>query len=210
MAFPCAPPYSVEHEVDPTAMLLDPPARASDTLIVRLLADDERALEDAMRAYLSDVVAIAFSYVRTRDVAADVAQDVFIKTWARRHTLDPSGNLLHYLRRAARNTALHVLERDAASARFERSLTQEYTVLRSHDENTGLTTLEAEEFNQQVRDVLGGLSPRVREIAILYHERAMEPGEIAAMLDVAPQTVYNQLGKAMKVLAQAFRSSRGR
>jgi RNA polymerase sigma-70 factor (ECF subfamily) len=182
----------------------DPPQDV-DPLIVRLRADDERALEEAMRAYLTDVAAVAFTYVRNSDTAADVAQDVFIRVWERRHALDPSGRLLHYLRRAARNTALKVLERDAAAARLAAALLREYAVLPHHAGNAGLSAVEAQEFNRQVREALVALPPRVREIVLLSHERAMTPGEIATLLGVAPQTVYNQLGRAMKTLARALR-----
>src|SRR5262245_31167485 len=96
------------------------------SLIRRLRADDESALRDVMDAQYEDVVALAYQYVRSRDLARDVAQDVFIALWERRNTLREDGNLIGYLRRAARNTALSLLTRDASAARLEHALLREY------------------------------------------------------------------------------------
>lgn len=158
-----------------------------------------------MHAYLGDVVAIAFTYVRREDVAADVAQEVFIRVWERREGLDPAGQLSHYLRRAARNAALNVLARDAAAARLAESLVREFAVEPRAAENAGAAAVEGQELDPRVRDAIAALSPRVREIVLLYIERGMEPGEIATLLSVAPQTVYNQLSRAMKTLALSIR-----
>lgn len=177
-------------------------------LIMRLRANDEQALRTVMEARYDDVVAIAYHYVRTYDLAHDVAQQVFIGLWGRRHTLREDGSLIGYLRRAARNTALKLLAHDASAARLEEALAREYMAVRPHDENLGLSDVEAAEFNARVQSVLSTLSPRVREVALLYHERGLDPIEIATMLDIAPATVYVQLRKATQALELAFRDHR--
>src|SRR5690349_14372169 len=95
-------------------------------LVARLHADDERALSDLMDTQYDDVVALAYHYVRTSDVARDIAQDVFISVWERRRQLRADGNIPAYLRRATRNLALTLLARDASAARLEDSLLREY------------------------------------------------------------------------------------
>lgn len=176
-------------------------------LIARLRADDQSALRELMQAEYRRVVAIAQHYVRTPDLARDVAQDVFISLWERRHSLRDDTRLGPYLRRAAHNLALKLLARDASAARLERSLLREYDVLHPHDDNLGVTATEAAEFNAQVRAVLATLTPRVREIMLLYHEHGLEPTEIAEFLGIAPPTVYVTLRKAMHALQRAFRAA---
>jgi RNA polymerase sigma-70 factor (ECF subfamily) len=173
-------------------------------LIGRIRHNDESALAEAMDLYADDVIAIAFHSVRNMDVANDVAQDVFIRLWERRHDLAVE-NLAYYLRRAARNAAISVLRQDAVLARTKQAVATEYETVRTHVVNHGMSVVEADELTQRIRTTLATLSPRVQEIALLYHEQAFEPGEIAMLLGVAPQTVYNQLRTAMQALARAFK-----
>jgi RNA polymerase sigma-70 factor (ECF subfamily) len=174
-------------------------------LVERIRQHDVEALDELMDRYLDDVVGIAFHYTQTSDWASDVAQDVFINVWERRKSLDPLGNIAHYLRRAARNAALNALRHEAAVSRLQQIAAQEWTIVHPHLDNHGLRNVEVEEFNARVRTILATLSPRVQEVALLYHQRGLEPAEIASLLGVAPQTVYNQLRMAMQALSRAFR-----
>lgn len=173
-------------------------------LVARLHDGDETALRELMDAYFQTVADVAFRYLRTTDDARDVAQEVFIRLWERRGALAPTGKLVHYLRRVARNSALDRLDRDAAAMRLERTLTSEYEIVRPHEENRGAMEVDMAELSQAVRRAMEELSPRVREVAGLYLEQGLEPGEIARLLGVAPRTVYNQLRTAMQRLADAL------
>lgn len=174
-------------------------------LLARMRTGDESALEVLMDRYMDDVFSIAFHYVRTADVASDITQEVFVKFWERRQALDATQSIAHYLRVAARNSALKVLRHDSANARLETNISLEHELFYPHTINTGMRAIDAQEFTRELHSALNALSPRVREVALLYHERGLEPGEIAALLGVAPQTVYNQLQTAMKALVKAFK-----
>jgi RNA polymerase sigma-70 factor (ECF subfamily) len=157
-----------------------------------------------MDQYLDDVTGIAFHYTQTIDLAVDVAQDVFIKIWEVRRTLDPSGDIVRYLRKTARNAALNAVRHEATLNRLQQAAVREWAIIQPHLDHEGLRSIEIEEFNAEVRTILSRLSPRVQEVALLYHQRGLEPGEIASLLGVAPQTVYNQLRTAMQALSRAF------
>ncbi|HXC24637.1 MAG TPA: sigma-70 family RNA polymerase sigma factor [Gemmatimonadaceae bacterium] len=174
------------------------------SIITRLQASDETALRELMQAYFDNVADVAFRYVRTVDGARDVAQDVFIRLWERRLSLVPSGHIIHYLRRAARNAALDALDRDASANRLAESLQYESDLIRPQAENLGISAVEADELHQAVRDAMRALTPRVREVALLYLEQGLEPGEIAQLLGVAPRTVYNQLRTAMRTVGETM------
>ena len=50
-------------------------------------ADDEGALREIMEAHFDDIAALALQYVRSMDLARDVAQETFIRFWDHRHRL---------------------------------------------------------------------------------------------------------------------------
>lgn len=173
-------------------------------ILNRLRANDEAALRQLMEAYFDTVANVAFRYVRDPDAARDIAQNVFISVWNHRLTPPTPGKLVHYLRRAARNTALNAIDRDAAAARLASTLTSDSAIFHPYEENRGASEVDVEELRQAVQRAMAKLSPRVREVALLHLEQGLQPGEIAQLLGVAPRTVYNQLRKAMHYLAEAL------
>ena len=173
-------------------------------LVQRLNADDETALAELMRDHFDAVADIAFHYVRSVDAARDIAQTVFIRLWEHRRTLRLTGNVIHYLRRSARNAALDALDRDAAAARLAATVALDCTLVPLRDEGDRMRELEARELTEAVQRATRLLPPRVREVTALYLEQGLEPGEIAHLLGTAPRTVYNQLRRAMRELAAAL------
>jgi RNA polymerase sigma-70 factor (ECF subfamily) len=173
------------------------------SLLERLRLGEEGALRELMTRYAADVMRVAFHYVRDASLAHEVAQDVFVAVWERRHLLDARTPLVHYLRRAGRNRALNVLRDDAARVKLAEQIGRD-TDARIANENEGPHSVHAAEIDATIRRIVTTLTPRVQEVLLLYYERGLEPGEIAATLGVAPRTVYNQLRTALRRLADAL------
>ena len=96
------------------------------TWIARLRAGDECALREVMEAHFDDIAALALQYVRSPDVARDVAQETFIRCWDQRHRLSADTRLRAYLGRVARNRALDLLRQEARAANLELKVMSEY------------------------------------------------------------------------------------
>ena len=172
--------------------------------VARLRADDERALQEMMEAHFDDIAELAWQYVRSPDVARDIAQETFIRCWEQRHRLRADTSLRPYLSRIARNRALDLLRADARAANLERKVMAEYAASASPTDNDGAARLEADEFRLLIRKVGATLPPRVREILLLYFEQALDPAEIASILRLAPSTVYACLRKGLRVYVRAL------
>jgi len=172
--------------------------------IARLRANEEQALREIMEAHFDDVAGLAWQYVRSPDVARDIAQEAFIRCWEQRHRLRADTSLRPYLFRVARNRGLDLLRQDARAASLERKMLAEYAAGTSQAVNEGVARLEADEFRLLIRKVAATLTPQVREILLLYFEQALAPIEIASMLQLAPSTVYTQLRKGLQVYARAL------
>ena len=173
--------------------------------IARLRIDDEHALREIMEAYFDDIAELAWQYVRSPDVARDVAQETFIRCWDHRHRLRADTALRPYLSRVARNRALDLLRGDARAANLEQQIMAEYAAGTPQAANDGVARLEADECRLLIRQVAATLTPRVREILLLYFEQALDPTEIASVLQLAPSTVYTQLRKGLRVYVRVLR-----
>jgi len=172
--------------------------------IVRLRAGDETALREIMETHFAPIASLALRYVHSRDLASDVAQDAFIRLWEHREGLAPDTSIRAYLSRIARNRAVDMLRHDAHLERMEQRITNDYITLVSHSENHGSENVEHDEFHALVHAVADTLTPRVREVLLLYYDEQLNPGEIAEVLGVAPKTVYAQLRTALHVYTRAL------
>jgi RNA polymerase sigma-70 factor (ECF subfamily) len=173
-------------------------------LLARLRAGEESALSELMQRYSVAVARVAYHYLRSEDLAYDVVQDVFVAVWARRAVLDDRKEFIHYLRRAARNRALDLLKHASAQTQAATRAANDTSETLPYAQNLGPVAVRAAEVNAAVRRIVTTLTPRVREVLLLYYERGLEPGEIASLLNIAPRTVYGQLRTALRVLATAL------
>jgi RNA polymerase sigma-70 factor (ECF subfamily) len=85
---------------------------ADRTLLRRLAAGDEAALESLFLAHASALHRIAYRYLHSSWAARAVVQDVFTAVWWRRTTLAVRGPIGAYLTVAVRNRARTVLREE--------------------------------------------------------------------------------------------------
>src|SRR5262245_24468596 len=78
-------------------------------LVALLRAGDRDAFEVIFRTHYAKLADYANTLVRSRDVAEDVVQEVFVALWTQRERLSTPDNLTGYLYRSVRNRGLNQL-----------------------------------------------------------------------------------------------------
>jgi len=171
-------------------------ARGSErSLIERLSKDDATALDDILREAWTPVVNYVRAILQSRDEAQDVAQEAFIKLWEHRSRLDRGGSVRGFVYAAARNLAISRLRSNSAAERAVTSLAlnQEFTLeIEFHSDH----------LSAAVAAAIAELPPRRREILLLHVVHELSYKEVAAALQIAPQTVANQCASALATLRQ--------
>ena len=156
------------------------------------------ALERLVRTFAISLEAHAYTVVGADDIARDVAQDVFIRLWERREQFVLRGSLSAYLHRAVRFAAVSALRHELA----ERRSTDAYAATTGMDSlNTAAATLDRADLDRALRDAIATLPPRCREVFLLQRRTRMSYAQIADALHLAPQTVANQMHRALRTLA---------
>lgn len=176
------------------------PNRPDEALFAHLLAGDERALRALFERYIDQLLRVATSVLRDSDAAADAVQDVFVYLWNGRDRHSVPDDVGRYLRRAVRNRALKAVARDATAIRTKQQLGEEMA-LDSLSYNDAVISLDTADREAALAAAIAHLQPRTREIFLLARA-GLTSGEIADLLGVNPATVYNQLSRALKLLAR--------
>lgn len=154
--------------------------------------DETKFIEVLFKKYYSSLCRTVNRIVNDTDAAEDLVQDVFMKIWNNRQTLQINISLKSYLYRSAINSALNYLEKNKKQVNFEGTTFSEPSINDTEDQ------LHLEEVQQRVNEATEALPPACKTIFILSRHENMSYKEIAEALQISPKTVENQMGKALK------------
>jgi RNA polymerase sigma-70 factor (ECF subfamily) len=175
------------------------PAADLELRLAQLQLNDAEAFMEALfRAFYRPLGNVVFRVVQDRDVAEDLVQDVLLNVWKNRETLRITTTYQAYLYRAAMNAALrHV-------ARHKRQVAWDEASLPDPGRNTTDEQVHGQEAEAAVAAALDTLPPQCRAVFLLSRQEGLSYQQIAEALEVAPKTVENQMGKALRLLRKGL------
>jgi RNA polymerase sigma-70 factor (ECF subfamily) len=166
---------------------------SESSVALRVRRGELAAFESLFHRYYEPLVRSAFSYVRARDVAEDVVQDVMVAVWERHTEFALHSSAAAYLHSAVRNRALDMLAHDAVVQRH--AAESESAATPATDE-----LVFATELARIAHAKVEALPTRMRDVYRLRRDSALSNAEIAAVLGITVHAVYVQMARAMKIL----------
>ncbi|MBX0356938.1 sigma-70 family RNA polymerase sigma factor [Halobacillus sp. Nhm2S1] len=163
---------------------------------------DKEILVDLMESYGAMVVRIAFTYVKDRQLAEDLAQEVFIRCYQHLHTFEHRSSYKTWLYRITVNHCKdHV-----RSWSFRNLIPFEPVKLEKGEETNSISEQMLKEEESQVlfQKVLR-LSVKLREVIIFFYYEELSVEEIARLLDVNVNTVKTRLHRARNSLKRMLK-----
>jgi len=184
-----------------SALSLPASHRISDEeLLARLRCDDTNALELALQSHWTLVVDYIARLTGSEDSAEDVAQRAFCQLWDRRTQWRTTGPVRALLCRIARNYAVSEHRRQCADERSAETFVElTRPIPPSRDE------IETEQLRSALDRQIALLPERRREILVLRCVHDLSYKEIADVMNIAQQTVANQLSTALATLRVSLR-----
>ncbi len=155
-------------------------------------------MERIFARYHPSLCASAYRIVQDRDAARDVVQEVFIRLWHGRATLQITRSLGAYLHRSAVNGALHHLERTQRMKRVPLQSAEELA-----DAGGNGAGLEARDLQAALAAAVDALPPVCRTVFMLSRHDELSNAEIADCLGVSVKAVEKHLTKALGRLREA-------
>jgi RNA polymerase sigma-70 factor (ECF subfamily) len=208
--------------------VINPAAAINDeesSLVVRIRGGDESAFESLYLAHHSELWRFAYSYVRSRDVAEELVQDVFLAVWGTRATWEVNTRVRAWLYASVRHLALNHLRHERVVARtigvgvWEGNHGSGAGDQTSGDRQLDAMTmgappmdqqlsLEAEELAKAVGRAIAALPERRRIAMTLRWKHDMSSLEIARVLGTTPEAVRTLLTRARTDLAALLERAR--
>lgn len=163
------------------------------------ILDREEKLKWLMKAYGNDVIRIAYTYLKQKQLAEDVAQDVFIKCYEKMNTFKHQSSYKTWLIRITVNRCKDVLKswsfKNVLITDFFKSK-QTYSIL----EHQYFSSEENETISQQVIS----LPVKLREVIILFYYQDFSIEEISDLLQINPNTVKTRLHRGRLKLKESL------
>ena len=169
----------------------------SDKFLVKeLINGNEKAFRKLFDSYRNDLYKFSLSMVCSEDHAEEIVQDVFMKIWIKRGSLNPEMSFKSYLFTITRNKTIKFLKKAANNRKLREAVfygKQKF----ANSTDLYVRELELESLKQKALDKL---SPRRRRIFEMSRNENKSYEEIADELGISISTVRNQMSTSLDIL----------
>ncbi len=170
-------------------------------LVKKLKEGDSFAFEVLFYKYRNRVKGFAVKIVPAQVDPEEIVQEVFVKLWLKKESVDPSKEFQSYLFSIARNLVLDHLK-SAVNRRlyFVGEHFQQDLQMEDGQENTLFADAE-----EKLQKLINEIPERRREIFRLSRFEGLSYKQIAERLNISENTVDSQIRNALAFLRKEFR-----
>jgi RNA polymerase sigma-70 factor (ECF subfamily) len=169
--------------------------KTDDFLSQRLKANDQSAFQTVFQMHYASVCKTIRRFIHDTNTVEDLAQDVFVRFWERRHQIEVKTSFGAYLYRMGVNEALTYIRKQK---RFQEDDIDGFSF--SDNSSSAIQVMEGAELKVKIKAAIDSLPPKCRTVFLLSRQEEMSYKEIADKLEISIKTVENQIGKALKVM----------
>jgi len=135
----------------------------------------------------------AFSILRAETYVEDIVQNIFIKLWQHRESVNPD-TVKAYLFTAVRNECLNHIKHKGVQAGYAQSKIATAGGSENH------ISAEQKELHEKIQDLVSQLPEKCAAVFYMCRQLGLSYKEIAETMGISVKTVENQMSKALKFL----------
>ena len=169
-------------------------------LAYKIKAGEKNAYQELFERYAPRIYQFSLSYLKNQADAEELVQDVFLKIWEKRDTLDQSKNIKSFIFKIAVNTIYDFIRHKNIENAFS-------DFVRSNSEvgsNNTWHSVIFDEMQENLQKLLSQLPEQQQKIFQLSKEEGFSNEEIATKMNLSKRTVENHLYRAVSFLRENF------
>lgn len=171
-----------------------------------IASGNEIAFKTIYDAYFKKLSAYLYKLCKSNDATEEMVNDVFLKIWKNKSSLNHIESFEAYLFAMARNKAIDYLRKLAKDSSLITELTTQ--IQESHNEIE--EKLDATALKNLIEQSLAQLSDQKRKIFRMSKEEGYSYDEIAAEMQLSKSTIKNHLSETLKHLKKQVDPESGR
>ena len=164
--------------------------KSNKDLLNLLKKGDVIAFDNIYEMYSKRLYGFVLRYVKLKEDAEGIVQEVFIKIWETRNKIDIYSSFDSFIFTIAYNTTINLLRKRVNEHKY-------HDRIKSMQQITGadqiIDEIYIKEINTQLQLLLDKLTPRQKEIFQLSRDEGLTHEEIAKKLNISVNTVKNHL-----------------
>jgi RNA polymerase sigma-70 factor (family 1) len=169
----------------------------NEILFVKALKKgDTEAFDQLFSLYGNRIYHFTLGYLKSKEESEEVVQEVFLRIWKNRKTLNPDLSFKAYLFKIAWHFILEYFEKSARRRAYQEKLIEESVNFEPDNEER----LNYQLLLEKVEQLIEQLPPRQKDILIKRRKEGLAVKEIASQLGISPKTVENHLTEALKTI----------
>lgn len=172
-------------------------SKSNKDLLLLIQKDDNNAFYNLYERYCRRLHGFVLRYVKQKEDAEEIVQDVFVKIWESRNKIDANSSFESFLFTIAYNTTISLLRKRMNEAKY-----LEYLKSLQQPDNFPdlIDEIYFNELNDRVQSLLNELTPRQKEIFQLSRKEGLTHDEIAKKLDISVNTVKKHMANTLVFL----------
>jgi RNA polymerase sigma-70 factor, ECF subfamily len=163
------------------------------------IEDKEALIDEMMNKYGQEILQLVYSYVKNKEIAEDLTQDIFVKCYRSLDTYKGRAKLRTWLWRIAINHC-----KDYLKSWYNKNVFMtgdESTFSRVQSESVEQTVIQNDVDHQLISAVMN-LPVKYREVIYLFYFEELSIKEIALVIDMNENTVKTRLRRAKELLKE--------
>jgi RNA polymerase sigma-70 factor (ECF subfamily) len=168
--------------------------------VTELKRGDAKAFDHLFGNFSKRLYYFALGYLKSREEAEEVVQEVFFKIWQTRDSLKPELSFKAYLFKIAYHRVVEVFEKVAREQVYRHEVV---SASLDFDNDLDIRT-DYNSLLEFVDLIVGHLPPRQKEIFNKRRKEGLSVLETAEFFHIAPKTVENHLNEALKTIKKGL------
>lgn len=181
-------------------------------LLCRIAEGDEMAFAQLFRAYHQRLGAYVFRLTSSKPATQEIVQDIFVKIWMKRATLEAIGNFDAYLFAAVRNHVFNYLRNIARERTRQADLADIVSrQLAAEPQGEGLQSVELatdEDYHSLLDEAVAQLPQQQQRVYRLHKQEGLSHAEIASRMQLSVETVKKHMSLALRAIRDRLSMSR--
>ncbi len=165
-------------------------------LVESLQRGDVQAFDRLFGNYAKRLYAFGFKYLRSKEDAEGLVQDVFLKIWENRKKLDKDSSFKSYLFTIAYNDICTIFRKRATKRQFQDEIALQITAFNPKTEER----IDYKSVLEEVDRLIELLPENQKNVLLKRKNQGLSSKEIAEELNLSPRTVDNYMSAALKFL----------
>lgn len=168
---------------------------------------DKEAYAQIIQLHYQDLYNYGSRFTGDHDLLKDCMQDLFLLLWKNRLTINETSFVKYYLFKSLRRSLKEATDKNSRNSARAFSFFNGELSFVSSPENNKIIEEEHTELANKMRALIARLSKRQQEIIYLRFYGDADVAEIASIMNLNRQSVYNLLHDALKQLRKLSHQS---